>query len=148
MTQTKEQLAEKILFKKYFEYYRPSFPSDERTNEVVKLALTIKEEKQAIIAAIVEAMDLVASDNNSSNDSGDAPFKNINSIEQEAEKLLLSMMEEKPERLLMYFLSILGREMGKTNATDLQLSQHMDIEGKRYKVKAECGLTEITQQSK
>jgi hypothetical protein len=64
--------------------------------------------------------------------------------DKDIEKRLVSMMEERPERLLMYFLSILGREMVKTNATDLELSQHMDIEGKRYKVKAECGIENIS----
>lgn len=43
-----------ILEQEYFKYYRPSFPSDERTNEVVKMALSIKEETQAIKNAMDE----------------------------------------------------------------------------------------------
>jgi len=43
-----------ILKKHYFDYYRPSFPSDERTTEVVNMALSIKEETEAIFKAMDE----------------------------------------------------------------------------------------------
>jgi hypothetical protein len=68
------------------------------------------------------------------------PQTDVEGYDKDVEKRLLSMMEEKPQRLLMYFLSIVGREIVKINATDLELSQHMDIEGSRYKVKAECSI--------
>lgn len=45
---------DEILEQKYFKYYRPDFPSDERTSEVVKMALSIKEETQAIKNAMDE----------------------------------------------------------------------------------------------
>jgi hypothetical protein len=43
-----------ILKKHYFNYYRDSFPSDERTAEVVNQALCIKEETEAIFKAMDE----------------------------------------------------------------------------------------------
>lgn len=45
---------DEILEQEYFKYYRPDFPSDERTSEVVKMALSIKEETQAIKNAMDE----------------------------------------------------------------------------------------------
>lgn len=52
---TKEDdLKKVILTKHYFNYYRPSFPSDERTIEVVNQALCIKEETEAILKAMEE----------------------------------------------------------------------------------------------
>lgn len=41
-----------ILKKHYYDYYRPSFPSDKRTAEVVNQALCIKEETEAIFKAM------------------------------------------------------------------------------------------------
>lgn len=43
-----------ILKRHYFKYYRPSYPSDERTKEVVDMALSIKEETACILAAMDE----------------------------------------------------------------------------------------------
>lgn len=45
---------DEILRQEYFKYYRDSLPSDERTNEVVDLALCVKEEIQAIKNAMDE----------------------------------------------------------------------------------------------
>lgn len=44
--------AESVLKEEYFKLFRPSFPSDERTWQVVELSLTIKEETQAIHEAM------------------------------------------------------------------------------------------------
>jgi len=45
---------DEILREEYFKYYRPDFPSDERTKEVVEMALSIKEETDAIKNAMDE----------------------------------------------------------------------------------------------
>lgn len=47
----------KILTQHVYDYLRPSFPSDERTKEVVELWYTLTEEKQAILDAMKEACD-------------------------------------------------------------------------------------------
>ena len=48
---------QEILFQKYFNHFRPSFPSDERTTEVVNLLLPIAEETGAVYSAMQEHTD-------------------------------------------------------------------------------------------
>lgn len=60
----------------------------------------------------------------------------ISDYDKEIEARLLSMMKEDPAKLIKYFLLILGRDAVKSNITDFTLSQHMDVDGKRYKVQS------------
>jgi hypothetical protein len=51
-------VAEKILEKKLFEFYRPDFPSDERAMRAVKTSRVMLEEKEPFLAAMKEIADM------------------------------------------------------------------------------------------
>lgn len=64
-------------------------------------------------------------------------------IDKEVEERLLSMMREKPAKLISYFNLIIGREMVSANAGSMIFTQELSIEDKRYEIKIKAYKKEI-----
>ena len=55
-------------------------------------------------------------------------------IDDQIEERLVKMMRENPARVMMYFVTIAGKESVLANAAHMTLSTEATIEGKRYKI--------------
>lgn len=73
---------------------------------------------------------------------GDRNYATKN-VDKAVEKRLLTMMKENPAGLLLYFLSIAGREAVEANAETLDLKTEATFNGKRYEIKAKVSAKEI-----
>jgi hypothetical protein len=66
-----------------------------------------------------------------------------NEVEKRANQMLIEMIKENSPKMLQWFMLALGREMKAANATDLDMSCHLDLNDGRYKVSVNTSLEKL-----
>jgi hypothetical protein len=64
---------------------------------------------------------------------------------QSIDKVLVKMMEENPVKFVQYALTVIGRDIQKSTATDFKFSQESTLEdGKRFEIKVVGTIKEVS----